>query len=768
MIFKHPCFKIHFMPRLPEGKFDEPRQHEQGAKKTDPMEAGIKGTVERVTFFNPANNYAVLKIKTAAETVTVTGSFQQVAAGQTFLIQGRWEEHPKYGRQLKASRYEEIPPVTLDAVERYLGSGLIKGIGPAMAKKIVQAFGEQTAHVLDAEPEKLTRIDGIGPKKLTGIRKSLEEQKAVRQMMISLQEFELTPICALKIYKQYGASSVRVLRENPYRLADDIYGIGFLKADAIAARTGVPKDSPFRAEAGILYLLEKLSDEGHVYYPYEELLAECEKNLLIGREVLLKGFASLFERKKIAVEPVITDSASTPGGKAVYLARLHTAENETVNRILLLRDYKKPAPLNKEEALGWVKKHLPFQLTPEQAEAVQKAVSENVSVITGGPGVGKTTIIKAVMEICQRWGKKLLLAAPTGRAAKRLSELTGKEAKTVHRLLEYSPSEQVFLRNAAYPLKADLVVLDEASMVDIQLMANLLKAIPQGCGLALVGDSNQLASVGPGNVLKDIIASGAVPVVRLEKIFRRSGDNLISLNAHKINEGLMPYLPKPEDSGKDTFRLIELSEAADVAEKIIDLCANTLPSRFGLDPVRDIQVLAPMHKGTAGVANLNRRLQAALNRKPSSGMPQDGAPPETGKTLAPGDKVMQIKNDYDKDVFNGDTGVVLSVVKGKVLVDFDGKQVEYERDQLDRLQLAYACSVHKSQGSEYAAVVMPLVMEHYLLLQRNLLYTAVTRAKRIVVLAGSKKALAIAVKNAKTTVRHTMLKQKLQHPQPEK
>ncbi|MDA8089950.1 MAG: ATP-dependent RecD-like DNA helicase [Nitrospiraceae bacterium] len=715
------------------------------------MKAEIRGSVERVVFYNPDNYYAVIKLNIEPlsgqqpsgqeDLVTVTGNFAQVHAGQMLRIEGKWEQHPKYGNQLKAANYEILPIHSAQAIERYLASGLVKGIGPVMAKKIVRKFGAETMKVLDDDPSRLSEVGGIGSKKIAGLKRSLKDQKELKEMMIAFQEYEISPAYAMKIYKQYGGNSIEVLKANPYRLAEEVSGIGFIKADAIASRTGIPKDSPFRAEAGILYMLERLSDEGHVYYPYDRLVDEAEKALSIPGDNLVRAAASLRERGKIIIDKNAGGGNDNTG--AVYLKDLHDAETDVASGLKTFINAKGGIKEKEiSEAVGWVQKELPFGLSQKQVQAVKGAVSEKAFIITGGPGVGKTTIVKAILKIYKRCGKKVLLAAPTGRAAKRLSELSLEDAKTIHRLLEYTPA-QGFRRNRLYPIDADLVILDESSMIDTNLMARMMAALPPKCGLIMVGDSNQLPSVGPGNVLGDMIASGTIPTERLDEIFRQSKESMIVVNAHKINSGEMPFFHG------DDFHFLKIEESQSVLEKIVELCTKTLPAR-GFDPFRDIQVLSPMHKGVLGVSNLNRTLQAALNKTGE----QNGI----FRTL---DKVMQTRNNYEKDVFNGDIGRIMEIKKGAITVNFYGRHVGYTPSETEELQLAYAASVHKSQGSEYPAVVMPVVTEHFMLLQRNLLYTAVTRAKRLMMLLGQPKALAISVKNSKTALRHTALKKRL-------
>ncbi len=711
------------------------------------MPLEIEGRVERIVFHNPANGYAVLKLEADGEISTVTGNIPDPREGQYVRAAGAWETHPRFGRQFRAISLEPCNPPTPEAVERYLAAGFVKGIGPAMARRIIEKFGPDCLELIEREPERLCEIPGIGLRKLEGIKKSLSGQREFKETMLALQEYGISPAWSMRVYKCYGRGAPQVLKEDPYRLAEDIKGIGFLTADKIAERTGIPKDSPKRAEAGILYLLGRLSEDGHVFFPYKELLREGEAALGIRREPLLKAIAGLFEKKKIILEPLPSAGIENADEKAVYLRRLHEAEEETAERTRALMSAGRRSKILVKSALEWIERELFMELSSQQALAVEASLKEKVLIITGGPGVGKTTIIKAIVKIYKEFLEKdVLLAAPTGRAAKRLSEVAGQPAKTIHRLLEYSPVEEGFRKNEENPLAADLVILDEASMVDIQLMRSLLLAIPEEAGLIMVGDADQLASVGPGNVFLDMTASGEIPLVRLTEIFRQSARSLIIRNAHRINRGEMPEFPNDKDSD---FYFFEREDPQECLEKILELCTAALPARFGLDPVRDIQVLSPMHKGINGVQNLNRLIQGILNK---SG--------ETG-AFRPGDKVMQLRNNYDKDIFNGDTGMVKTVSGGGVTADFYGREISYGPADLDEIQLAYAASVHKSQGSEYPAIVMPLLTEHYILLQRNLLYTAVTRAKRLAVIVGSRKALGIAIRNAKTQERYTMLARRL-------
>lgn len=717
----------------------------------------LEGTVERVTYRNDENGYTVfkLRVKETSEPLNVVGCIMHLKSGETLRLKGQWENHPRFGPQVKVISYEYAPPENARAVERYLGSGLFKGIGPSIAKKLVEKFGEETLDIIENSPERLSEVEGIGEKKKKAISGAWGAKKEMRALMLFLEGHEIGLTHASKIFRKYGNASVRVLSENPYRLATDIAGIGFLSADRMAERLGVPRDSPLRAEAGILYVLEKLSEEGHVFSPYEPLIEKCRLSLGIEREPAVKAIAKLMLEKKIVIEDINGDEL-IENNKAVFLPWLYASETGIAKRIKEILSHPPREGKNniKAESLGLPDGTSGIELSERQKEAVMASLSEKILIITGGPGVGKTTVVRAVIGIHGRLNLRALLAAPTGRAAKRMSELTGEDAKTIHRLLEWSPSEGRFRRDDKNPLSADLVVIDETSMVDVPLMYGLLRAVPDHATLVLVGDSDQLPSVGPGNVLRDLMGSGLLRTVRLKEIFRQSSESMIVTNAHKINRGEIPVLSSGAESRG--FLFIETDEPPDALSKITGLCRDVLPSEFGLDPINDIQVITPMHKGLTGASNLNRELQSALN-------PKGEALEKDGRAFRVGDKVIQRKNDYDKEVFNGDIGRISAFDRAgrELSVDFEGRMVIYGFDELEEISQAYAVTVHKAQGSEYPAVVMPILNEHYILLQRNLLYTAITRAKRLVVIAGSKKALAMAVRNDKQQKRHTLLRQRL-------
>jgi len=720
------------------------------------MPIELQGQLERITYRNEENHYTIakLKVKGQRDLVTIVGSLVSITPGEVLRLKGDWDSHPKYGAQFKVVSYETVTPATVKGIERYLGSGLIKGIGPVMAKRLVNKFGLETLEIIEKEIGRLKEVEGIGEKRIDMISAAWAEQKEVRDVMLFLQGHEVSSAYAAKIYRQYGKESIRVVKENPFRLADDIFGIGFLTADKIAGNLGIPKDSEMRAEAGILYVLRKLADEGHVYYPYEDLINEAMKILEIDAVSITRAIGKIASEKRIVIE----DKAnSRPDGAAVYLSEYYAAEvGVAVSLRAVLAGAKSLISFDRDAAIKGVQEELKITLAEKQVQAVRESLDKKVMVITGGPGTGKTTIINTIIRIYRRAGQRVLLAAPTGRAAKRMSETTGFEAKTIHRLLEFSPKDKGFRKNEQDRLDADLIIIDEASMVDTVLMHNLSRAVRPETTLILVGDIDQLPSVGAGNVLKDIIDSGRIPTVRLNEIFRQAKESMIIINAHRINSGEFPYIPAEKEKLRD-FYFVELEEPEKVLEMIVHMCRDRIPERFGFHPLDDIQVLTPMHRGVVGASSLNAALQKDLNASPE-GLQRGG------RIFKAGDKVMQIRNNYDKDVYNGDIGRIVSIDKEaqEVTVSYDARPVSYDFSDLDELVLAYAVSVHKSQGSEYPVVVMPLLTQHYLLLQRNLLYTAITRGKKLVVIIGTKKALGIAIRNNNQQLRYTRLKERLQ------
>jgi len=714
----------------------------------------LQGQIERVTYTNDENGFTIAKLKVYGqkELVTIVGNLMAPTPGEIIRMRGEWTNHPKYGEQFKIVQYKSMVPASVYGIEKYLGSGLIRGIGPVMAKRIVQVFGKETLEVIEKDAEKLAEVHGIGKKRIGMIKNAWEEQKEIREVMLFLQTHGVSSGYATKIFKQYGNRSIEVVKENPYRLAMDIFGIGFLTADRIAEKLGFAKDSEVRAEAGILYVLHQLSDEGHVYYPYEPLIEKCQEILEVERDVISRAISTIAAQEKIVIEDLDEEVEK----KAVYLAKFHFSETNTAARVRTLFNASKSIrKIDSEKAVEWVQGQLSIALAEKQIEAVKTAIENKVMVITGGPGTGKTTIINAILKIFSKLNVGILLAAPTGRAAKRMSEATGYEAKTIHRMLEYSIQKGGFQKDEEDPLECDLLVVDEASMIDIILMHHLLKAVPLNGTLILVGDVNQLPSVGAGNVLRDIISSRAVPVVELNEIFRQAKESLIIVNAHRINSGQIPPL-KPSKEKLDDFYFIEQEDPEEVLKTILDLVTKRIPQRFKVDPIDDIQVLTPMHKGTVGASNLNMELQKSLN-------PSEDELIRGSRAFHARDKVMQIRNNYDKDVFNGDIGRIIRIDKEnqEVTISFDGREVIYDYPDLDEIVLAYAVSVHKSQGSEYPAVIIPLLTQHYVLLQRNLIYTAVTRGRKLVIIVGTKRALAIAVRNNKTEKRYTYLKDRL-------
>jgi len=721
----------------------------------------LVGQIEHITFTNEENGFTIAKVNVDGrrDLVTIVGNLMSPTPGEILHMQGEWAQHPKFGKQFKVTQFKTKVPATVDGIRKYLGSGLIKGLGPVMAGRIVDKFGETTLDVIENEIDRLAVVDGIGKKRIAVIAKAWDAQKDIRDVMLFLQTHGVSSGYAAKIFKRYGDRAIAIVQENPYRLAADIFGIGFRKADHIAAELGFEKNSPVRVEAGILYVLFQLSEDGHVYFPYDLLIAKCREILDVEREYVTAALGILSGQREIIIEdldPGTTDSAEN--GKAVYLSKYFACESGITGLLQQLINTVKPLrDIDTVKAIQWVQQQLSITLAANQLAAVRCAIESKVMVITGGPGTGKTTIINAVLKIFSRLRARIMLAAPTGRAAKRMSEATRFDAKTIHRLLEYSFQKGGFQRNEDNPLSCQVLIVDEASMIDTVLMLYLLKAIPATATFILVGDVNQLPSVGAGNVLNDIISSNVVPVVKLDKIFRQAEASRIIVNAHKINDGIVPTI-KPADQadpGND-FYFIEQDDPDRVLEIIIELAQTRIPQRFGFNPLTEIQVLTPMHKGVVGAGNLNQQLQAALN-------PGDEGIVRGERAYRMNDKVMQIRNNYDKDVFNGDIGHIVQIrpAEREVVVDFDGREISYDFSDLDEIILAYAVSVHKSQGSEYPAVIIPVLTQHYILLQRNLIYTAVTRGRKLVVMIGSRKALAIGVKSQKTARRYTRLRERL-------
>jgi exodeoxyribonuclease V alpha subunit len=692
--------------------------------------------------------------------VTVVGNLMAPLPGEILQMQGSWMRHPKYGEQFKVVGYKTKIPATVYGIRKYLGSGLIKGIGPVMAERIVEKFGEQTLNVIEEDIERLAEVQGIGQKRIGMLKQAWDAQKEIRNVMLFLQTHGVSAGYAIKIFKQYGQGAIQVVRRNPYRLAADIFGIGFLTADKIAEQLGFDKTSPMRVEAGILYVLNQLSEEGHIYYPYEPLINQGTDILQVDRNVVVEALGNLALDRRIIIEDInesIEDFQEN--NKAVYLSKFHFAETRIAVYVKrLLESPKSIRQIDTKKAVEWIKGELPIILADDQMAAVRCALDHKMMIITGGPGTGKTTIINAILKIFSKIKAETLLAAPTGRAAKRMSETTGHEAKTIHRLLEFSIQQGGFKRDEQRPLTCDVLFVDEASMIDTLLMYHLLKGIPYGATLIFVGDVNQLPSVGPGNVLCDLIASSSVPVVSLNEIFRQAKESRIIVNAHKINAGIIPSVESLHTIKKhEDFYFIQQEDPEKVLEIILEVTKDRIPKRFGFDPINDIQVLTPMHKGVIGAGNLNIALQNALNPDGGEGVSRGG------RNFRVNDKIMQIRNNYEKEVFNGDIGRIhgIDFENQSVIIVFDKREIVYDFHEMDEFILAYAISVHKSQGSEYPAVVIPLLTQHYLLLQRNLIYTAVTRGRSLVVMVGTRKALAIGVRNDKMQKRFTLLKNRL-------
>ena len=713
----------------------------------------LAGAVERVTFHSEESGFCVLRIKARGhrELVTVVGHAAAVAAGEWITASGEWVNDRTFGPQFRSRFLKATTPTSTEGIERYLGSGMIRGIGPVYAKKLVRAFGDHVFDIIETDPERLREVDGIGPVRAERITAAWAEQKAVREIMMFLHGHGVGTARAVRIFKTYGADAVQVMSENPYRLARDIRGIGFKTADAIAMRLGIDKTAMIRIRAGVGHALTEAMDDGHCGLPAEDLLP-LAMGLLEAPEDLVRAAID----EELAAGSVVADRVGdTP---CVFLAGLHRAEHGIAGRLCRIAAGTLPWPrIDPDKALPWIEQHTGLTLAKSQSAAIRLALSSKVLVITGGPGVGKTTIVNAILRILAAKGASLLLCAPTGRAARRMTETSGFEARTIHRLLEVDPMSGGFRRDADNPVDCHLLVVDEASMVDVLLMHALLKAVPDHAALLIVGDIDQLPSVGPGQVLADVIASGAIPVVRLTEVFRQAAMSRIIVNAHRINEGIAPDLDKP--GGESDFYFVPAHDPETAVLRIVELVRTRIPRRFGLDPIRDIQVLCPMNRGGVGARSLNIELQAALNPAGERKVER------FGWTFAPGDKVMQIENDYDKEVYNGDIGRIddVDLDVGEITARFDDRVVTYGFGELDALVPAYATTIHKSQGSEYPAVVIPLMTQHYVMLQRNLLYTGVTRGKRLVVLVGQRKAVAIAVKAASGRRRWSKLREWM-HP----
>ncbi len=736
----------------------------------------LSGSVERITFYNPENGYTVLRLRPEHQRgihglpksslssdglATVVGNLPEVSPGEFLQLRGQWDRHPKHGSQFKAEICEQTLPATIAGIQGYLGSGMIKGIGPRLAERIVGKFKEDTFEVIEKTPERLLEVPGIGMDRTGRITQAWEEQKQVKEIMVFLHGHGVSTNLAVKIYKTYGDKALETVQQNPYQLERDIYGVGFKTADRIARALGLPVDHPSRIEAGIVFALNEMINEGHVFVPKESLGGRAVELLEVSAELIAPALDRLAQEDRIRADMVplnnkpsekgksaVSEAAGVYSSSVIYLTPLYFGERGVAERLKTLASALSPARAVNQTLFS------DEHLSNEQRSAIQMALTHPVSVLTGGPGTGKTTCLKALITALETQGMKYALASPTGRAAKRLSEATGRSARTIHRLLEYSPIEG-FKHNDENPLDLDFLVVDEASMLDLLLTNNLLKAVRPGTRVLFVGDVDQLPSVGAGDVLRDLIDSSVVPVTRLHTIFRQAANSKIITNAHLINQGKLPDFSKSEGD----FFLFPADDAAAAADWILQIVTERIPQKFGFDPVHDIQVIAPIYRGPAGVTILNDRLQEKLN-------PPANSKPERrlfGTVFRLGDKVMQTQNNYDKDVYNGDIGFIRSIdlIEQTLSVNFDGKPVTFDWSEADELSLAYAVSVHKAQGSEFPVVVMPIVTQHYMMLQRNLLYTAVTRARKLCVLAGSLRAIGMAVRNNKVAQRFTALEWRL-------
>jgi exodeoxyribonuclease V alpha subunit len=716
----------------------------------------IEGQLERITYCNEKTRYTIARFvpSNLSAGITVVGYLAGVSPGENLSVKGKWETHPKYGQQFKIQSYDVTLPAEVDGIRKYLNSGIIKGIGPSLAARMVKAFGADTLDIIEKTPERLIEVDGIGEAKATMVEYAWKEHHTLRRLMQFLQEMGVPTSWCAKIYKEYGSDAVARIREDPYVLADDFPGTGFLIADTIAGKLGVAKEEPERVRACILHIIFQNADEGHTFAEEENLFSRCENLFKINRNAIQNAIDELVASNAIVVEPFIDDASTN----AIYMKDLHRAEIGLANRIAAMLSVPvEPAAMNAERLSKEVHNKLAINLSAEQLQVLEEVLSHRMVIITGGPGTGKTTLLRSICTVFETQGKRVLLAAPTGRAARRMAEVTRRKAGTIHRLLGYNFTDGGFNRNRKDPLDADAFIIDEASMVDTFLMYHLLTAVPASAALVLVGDVFQLPSVGPGNVLSDMIDSDRIPVFYLNKIFRQDRESAIVINAHKVRRGEVPFFTNTNglDETSD-FYFIEQSDPDLVAGRIVRLCSEELPEKFDLDPVRDIQVITPMHKGSVGTVNLNHLLQKFLN-------PQAVSFETSQSAFKVGDKVMHLKNNYLKEVYNGDIGSICSIDgrKEKLEVKYDDRIVCYEAEELDQITMAYAISVHKSQGSEYPAVILPILTQHYVMLQRNLLYTAMTRGKKLVILIGTPKALHIALNNDRPNRRLSSLARRL-------